>query len=164
MDYIRKAVHEDLDAITDIYNSAVRSGFATAEMTEVSPESMFAWFACHVPDTHPVFVYETGKQVVGWLSISPYRQGREAVKYTVEVSYYIHENFRGRGIGSRLLECAIAESRKMGYKTLFAIVIDKNAGSTRLLRNYGFEEWGRMPNVVDFDGVECDHVYYGLRL
>jgi phosphinothricin acetyltransferase len=49
-------------------------------------------------------------------------------------------------------------------KTLFAILIDTNQASIRLMEKYGFEKWGYMPRVAEFDGVEAGHFYYGLRI
>ena len=39
-----------------------------------------------------------------------------------------------------------------------------NWDSIGLLKKFGFEQWGHMPNVADFDGAECGHVYLGKRI
>ncbi len=49
-------------------------------------------------------------------------------------------------------------------KTLFAILLEDNCASISLLEKFGFEAWGFMPKVADFDGREVGHLYYGLRL
>ena len=49
-------------------------------------------------------------------------------------------------------------------KNLFAILIDSNQSSIRLLEKYGFEKWGHMPRVAEFDGIEVGQLYYGLRI
>ncbi len=49
-------------------------------------------------------------------------------------------------------------------KTLFAILLDDNDASVKLLERFGFERWGHMPAVANFDGREVGHLYYGLRL
>ena len=49
-------------------------------------------------------------------------------------------------------------------KTLFAILLDSNRGSIRLLTNHGFVKWGHMPKIADFNGIEVGHLYYGLRI
>lgn len=164
IDNIRQAVPQDLDAIVEIYNFAVQAGFETAETEEASAESKKGWFAQHCNHAYPVFVSIIEGKIVGWISISPYRQGRQAVRFTVEVSYYVHNEYKGRGIGSQLMAYCLEQSRLIGYKTLFAIVIERNATSFRLLEKFGFQEWGRLPAAVDVNGEECDHVYYGLKL
>ena len=49
-------------------------------------------------------------------------------------------------------------------KTLFAVVVESNMNSIRLLEKYGFEKWGYMPRIVEFDGIEYGHLHYGLRI
>ncbi len=161
---IRKAETKDLALIAEIYNQAVKLRCATADLTPVSIESRAEWLAAHDRAKYPVFVAEAGGFVVGWCSISEYRPGRKALRHTAEISYYVHENYRRLGVASRLVAHAIRECPKLGIKTLVAILLDINQPSVHLLEKFGFREWGRLPKVADFDGRECDHLYYGLRL
>ncbi|MFZ1527385.1 MAG: N-acetyltransferase family protein [Ferruginibacter sp.] len=161
---IKTAGIEDLESIISIYNTAVNSKFETADTLALDWKKRIDWFKAHDPATYPIFVYKIGAVVAGWISVSPYRQGRMALRFTVEISYYVHEHFRGRGIAEKLLEYTIIECRKLNYRTIFAIILDKNEKSINLLTKHGFEKWGHMPNVADFNGTECGHVYYGLRL
>jgi phosphinothricin acetyltransferase len=43
-------------------------------------------------------------------------------------------------------------------------VIDRNEGSWRLLEKMGFQQWGFLPRVLDFDGTEVGEFYYGKRV
>ena len=133
-------------------------------MAPVSIASRSAWLAEHREDKYPVFVADQLGNVLGWCSLSPYRPGRMALRHTAEISYYIHEDFRGMGIGSRLITHAIEQCPDLDIKTLFAILLDINTDSARLLEKFEFEKWGHMPRVADFDGLECGHLYYGRRV
>ena len=161
---VRTAQSTDLEAIVAIYNQAVRAGFQTGDRTEVKVEERRAWLEGHRPEKHPVYVDECEGEVAGWLSISPYRPGREALRFTAEVSYFVDQKFRGRGVASRLLEHAIVQAPVLGLKTYFAIVLDRNIASARLLEKFGFTRWGYLPNVADFDGEECGQLYFGRRV
>ena len=164
MNNIRTAKNKDLESIIEIYNQAINSKFETAEITEITVFDKIDWFLNHQPDTYPIFVYEEQGEVLGWISFSPYRKGREALRFTIEISYYVHNKFKRQGIGSKLIEYALEAGKKMGYKTLFAIILDKNEASIKLLTKFGFAQWGHMPHVADFNGEECGHVYLGYRL
>jgi phosphinothricin acetyltransferase len=164
MSMIRTARYADLESIIEIYNQAVTSKFKTAELTEVKPVDKIEWFLNHKPDIYPIFVYELHGKVVGWISFSPYRKGREALRFTIEISYYVHHRFKRQGIGSELIEYALEAGKTMGYKTLIAIILDKNEASIQLLTKFGFQKWGHLPNVADFDGKECGHLYLGYKL
>lgn len=161
---IRIAKIEDLEAMVEIYNQAIRAGQKTADIELVTAGGRKTWFEAHIPDKYPILAAEEGGSVVGYLTISPYRAGRMALRHTAEVSYYIHFEHHRQGIASLLLRHAVKMCPALQIKTLFAIVIDSNQASVRLLEKYGFEKWGHMPGVADFDGVEVGHLYYGLRI
>jgi L-amino acid N-acyltransferase YncA len=161
---IRIAKLEDLEAIVEIYNQAVAAGRKTADITPVSINDRKIWFQAHHPDKYPILVAEKGNMIIGYLSISPYRPGRMALRHTAEVSYYVHFEHHRQGTASNLLKHAISMCPSLQIKTLFAILIDTNLVSIRLMEKYGFEKWGHMPRVAEFDGVEAGHFYYGLRI
>ena len=161
---IRIAVEDDTPAITEIYNQAVALQSATADISPVSVESQKAWLRKHAPSKHPVFLAEDQGTITGWCSLSPYRPGRMALRHTAEISYYIHKDLRGLGIGSCLISHAIEQCPHLGIKVLFAILLDINTNSTRILEKFGFQKWGHLPNVADFDGRQCGHLYYGRHI
>jgi len=161
---IRIAQREDLAAIVVIYNQAITAGQKTADITPVTINSRKDWFEEHTPDHYPVIVAELNDLIVGYLTISAYRQGRKALRHTAEVSYYIDFKYHRQGLASHLLRYAIELCPSLQIKTLFAIIIDSNFASIRLLEEYGFEKWGHLPQVAEFNGIEVGHVYYGLRI
>ncbi len=161
---IRLAKFNDIEAMRTIYNQSVAVGYQTADIYPVSFEDREAWFNAHSFEKYPIFVIEDESMVLGYLSISAYRVGRMALRYTAEVSYYIHEDYQRRGIASRLLEHALEICPVLEIKTLFGILLDSNEASYKFLEKFGFEKWGHLPLIADFDGVEVGHLYYGLRL
>ncbi len=161
---IRLAAAADVPAITEIYNQAIALKSATADTAPVSVDERRAWLAGHDARRYPVFVADQAGAVLGYASLSPYRPGRGALRHTAEISYYIRAGFRGLGIGSRLVAHAIAQCPRLGLKTLFAIILDINAESVRLLEKFGFRQWGHLPGVAELDGAECGHLYYGRRV
>ena len=161
---IRIATENDIPIITNIYNQAVALRSATADISSVTIESRKEWLQEHSPGQYPVYVAESQNDIVGWCSLSSYRPGRMALRHTAEISYYVHENFIGMGVGSAMISHAIKNCSQQDIKTLFAIILDVNKDSTRILEKFGFKEWGHLPNVADFGGQECGHLYYGLRV
>jgi len=153
---IRIAKIEDLKEIVEIYNQAVLEKFATADTEVITLDSRIDWFNNHNPEKYRILVYEKDSKILGWCSISPYRPGRNALRYTAEISYYIHKDFRRQGIAQQLIEESINYSRRINLKTLFAIVLDRNIGSIKLLEKFGFEKWGHLPNIADFEALNVD--------
>ncbi|MBI9058858.1 MAG: N-acetyltransferase [Labilibaculum sp.] len=161
---IRLANSSDLSVINEIYNQAVRKRYCTADLDEIDMEERRNWFDSHKPDTHPVFVVEENGIVLGWMCYSIYRSGRRALKTAAEISYYLHEDHLRKGIGARLMEFAITHASKYNFKNLFAILLEPNIASIKLLEKYGFERWATLPNIANIDGRWCSHVYYGRQV
>ena len=161
---IRLARQHDLQAINRIYNQAVNQGFCTAHLEPVTMEERRQWFTLHDPEHFPVYVITQEGRVLGWISLGPYREGRQALAHVAEVSYYVDEVERGRGLGSGLLSHALRVAPDFGFSVLIAILLDKNPASMGLLLKFGFNEWGRMPGIALIHGQKADHLYYGLAL
>jgi L-amino acid N-acyltransferase YncA len=161
---IRLATLPDLPRLVELYNQAIASRTATADTAPFTMETRRPWFALHVPDRYPIYVWtDGGGEVTGYLSVSPYRS-RPALDRTAEVSYYVDYDQHGQGIGSALLEGAIADAPRLGKKVFLAIVLEWNTASLRLLEKFGFERWGYLPEVAEFDGKVCGHLYFGRRV
>jgi len=161
---IRLATEGDIPAVTAIYNQAITLGNATAHTQAVSTAERQSWLADHNPDTDPVFVAESANMVTGYCSLSAYRPGRAALRHTKEISYFVDEGHRRQGVGSGLIQHALQECPTRDIRTLFAILLDNNPASAALLEKFGFERWGHMPAVADFNGTEIGHSYYGLKV
>jgi phosphinothricin acetyltransferase len=161
---IRLAKKSDLESLVEIYNQAIVKGKCTADTETFTVEERISWFEEHQSLEYPLYVYEVDDKVVGYLYFSGYRPGRKAMRFTAEVSYYIHNEHQGKGIGSKFMNFAIEKASELNYKTLIAILLEWNTPSVKLLEAFGFEKWGRLPNIADFDGELCSHLFYGLKL
>ncbi|MFO7852282.1 MAG: N-acetyltransferase family protein [Bacteroidota bacterium] len=161
---IRTATEQDLEAINNIYNKVIPYEISTADMVPYTMEERLNWYNAYDRSEYPVFVAEVNNEVGGYLGLSPYRPRRQAMRYTAEVSYFIDEKYRRKGIGSSLMEHAISKAPEYNFKTFIAILLAHNEASIRLLEKFGFKEWGRLPRVADFNGKERDQLYYGLRV
>jgi phosphinothricin acetyltransferase len=161
---IRLAHTSDLPSIIDIYNQAIPSRQSTGDTQPVQFEDRLAWFEEHRPDRYPIFVAEVDTQVAGWCSLSAYRPGRAALRFTAEISYYIASVYHRQGVGTALVQHALAACPALQIKHLFAIVLEGNQASLKLLQKMGFEQWGYLPRVASFDGREVGHVYCGRHV
>lgn len=161
---IRIAQRADLPRMDFIYNQAIAEGQKTADLTPWSEPQRLQWFHEHDPERHPLFVAEISGEVVGFASVSPYRKGREALRFTVELSLYMEASHRRLGMGRTLMKTLLDFCEKAGVKSVFCIILDTNAASIALMKKLGFEQWAHMPRIADFDGEEVGHIYYGKRL
>lgn len=161
---IRIAQIDDLTGIVEIYNQAILSKQSTGDTQLLHVRDRMTWFEEHQAEKHPIFVSEVDGQVVGWCSLSAYRPGRAAFRFTAEISYYIDFAHHRQGIGMALIKHALAACPALQIKHLVAIVLEVNQASLRLLEKIGFEQWGYLPGVADFDGRDVGHLYYGRHV
>jgi len=159
----RDATLDDLSEIVAIYNSTVPSRQVTADLEPVSIDSRRAWFDAHGPEKRPLWVVEDEGHIIGWLSFSDF-YGRPAYQRTAEVSIYLHEAARGKGLGKKLLAASLEAAPKLGIDTVLGFVFGHNEPSVRLFQSFGFTAWGTLPRVAVLDGVERDLVILGKRL
>lgn len=165
----RLARRDDLPVIVDIYNSTIASREVTADTAPITVESREAWFNDHTPDRRPLWVIHDAEdksedpEVLGWLSYSNF-YGRPAYSGTAEVSIYIAESARGKGLGRYCLELAIAFAPEVKVHTLLGFIFGHNQPSLALFRKFGFETWANFPRVANLDGIERDLVILGKRV
>ncbi|HKJ04772.1 MAG TPA: GNAT family N-acetyltransferase [Geopsychrobacteraceae bacterium] len=161
---IRTATPSDWPRIIEIYNHAVGDGHSTADTEPVSVEGRKEWLNQHTSHRYPIRLAEEEGTVVGWCSLSPYRPGRKALSAVAEISYYIARESRGKGCGDKLIKDAISFAENHEFRHLIAILLDINVASLCLLQKFGFQQWGKLPNIVAFEDKTCGQFIYGKSL
>ncbi len=157
---IRDAVEVDLPAIIQIYNATVPTRMVTAELEPTTVEARLQWFREHSPEQYPFWVAESDGRVIGWLDFKRFLP-RCAYRGTTEISVYVDENFRGRGVGQRLLQHAITRAPSLGITALVGLIFGHNEPSLKLFERLGFERWAFLPGVAQLDGMHRDLVMLG---
>jgi L-amino acid N-acyltransferase YncA len=163
------AVLDDLPAIVEIYNSTIASRMVTADTEAVSLESRLPWFHEHNPQRRPLWVVRAPaggsrqSAIAGWMSYSNF-YGRPAYSGTAELSIYLHEDWRGKGLGRYFLTQAIAHAPALEVHTLLGFIFGHNEASLKLFAGFGFERWAALPRVARLDDVERDLIILGKRV
>ena len=137
---IRRATAADCDPINEIYNYYVVHSTCTYQTEPETIESRRVWFGNHGP-AHPVTVAEIGNDIVGWGSLSRFHP-REAYARTVENAVYVHHQFRGRGIGKRIVADLIERAVVLEHHTIVALISGEQTESLALHEKLGFSRAG----------------------
>ncbi|KMY49172.1 GNAT family N-acetyltransferase [Peribacillus loiseleuriae] len=159
----RLASLEDLPRIVEIYNSTIASRMVTADISPVSVESRLAWFHDHIPDKRPLYVITIDDRTAGWLSFQSF-YGRPAYNSTAEISIYLDDSFRGKGLGKLAIQKAIDLCPSLDIATILGFVFGHNTPSIKLFEKFGFERWGNLQKVALLDGIERDLIILGKRV
>jgi len=147
----------DWEQVRAIYLEGIRSGHSTFETEAPSWER---WDEGHLQIAR--LVMREGETIVGWAALSPVSR-RAVYRGVAELTVYVSENARGRGIGRALLEALIDKSENNGIWTLQASIFPENVASVQLHLRCGFREVGRRERIAMMNGVWRDMLLFERR-
>lgn len=147
----------DWPGVRAIYLEGIATGNATFETN--APEWP-AWDAGHLKSCR--LAAREGEELQGWAALSPV-SSRCVYGGVAEVSIYVAERARGRGIGKALLHALVAASEAAGIWTLQAGIFPENAASIELHRGAGFRVVGTRERLGKMQGRWRDVVLMERR-
>jgi phosphinothricin acetyltransferase len=148
---------EDWEDVREIYLEGIATGHATFQKEAPAWEG---WDAGHIQDCR--LVARSERKVVGWAALS-FVSSRCVYAGVAEVSVYVKQDSKGKGIGRLLLDSLIGVSEQSGYWTLQAGVFPENAASLQLHKKCGFREVGRRERIGKMEGVWRDTILLERR-
>jgi phosphinothricin acetyltransferase len=154
---VRDLTPRDWPEVSRIYAEGIATGDATFERSVPSWDD---WDATHLREHRYVAEAEGG--VVGWVALAP-ASSRCVYAGVAEISAYVDEHARGRGVGTALLERLIEQAERGGIWTLETGVFPENAPSLALLKRFGFREVGVRERIGQMNGVWRDVVFLERR-
>lgn len=131
----------DWPAVSVIYGEGIATRNA---IFETAVPEWAQWNAAHLHACR--LVARSLEEVLGWAALSPVSK-RAVYSGVAEVSVYVAENARGKGIGSRLLEALIKAAEAEGIWTLQAGIFPENVASIELHKRHGFRLVGTREKI-----------------
>jgi phosphinothricin acetyltransferase len=156
---IRAATDADAEALAEIYDHHVRTGFGSFEL---EPPGV-TWMNAKRRDVQahglPFVVAELGRRVLGYAYAAPFRP-RPGYRYTAEDSVYVAPDAVGRGVGRATLAAVLDQCAARGLRQVVAVIGDSgNAASIGLHRALGFQDAGVLRDVGFKHGRWVDIVF-----
>jgi phosphinothricin acetyltransferase len=133
----RLATIDDAEATRSIYNVEVTESTVTFDLVPRTLEEQRAWLTAR-SGAHAVLVAEDAGEIIGFASVSPYRD-RPAYSTSVEDSVYVRRDQQGKGVGKLLLAELITVATSHGFHTMLARIVGGHDASIALHRSLGFE-------------------------
>ena len=156
---VRLAHATDAEAIRAIYNLEVLESTVTFDLVPRSHDEQRAWLTAH-SGAHPAVVAAEGDEVVGFGSLSPYKD-RPAYSTTVEDSVYVDRAWRGKGAGKLILVELLNLATTHGFHAVIARIVGDHEASIALHEGCGFtlvgvekevgRKFGRWLDVVELE-------------
>lgn len=134
------------EEVKRIYLEGIATGHATFQTSAPEWEE---WDSSHLPSCRLVAVDDAG--LLGWAALTPV-SGRCVYAGVAEVSVYVAEKARGKGVGKKLLGALVAESEKHEIWTLQAGIFPENEASIQLHIKSGFRMIGTRERIGKMNG------------
>jgi len=154
---VRNMKPSDWEAVARIYLEGITTGFATFETTSPTYEK---WDKAHTKECR--LVAESDGEILGWAALSPV-SSRCVYGGVGEVSVYISDKSRGKGVGKLLMRHLIDESEKAGFWTIQAGIFPENTASIKLHEKMGFRYIGKRERVGKIHGAWKDNLLFEKR-
>jgi len=127
---------EDWEQVRAIYEEGIATENATFEAVVPDWET---WDSSHLAE--PRLVVKVEGQVAAWAALSRV-SARKVYAGIAEVSIYVGEKSRGKGIADALLGALVEASEKAGFWTLQGGIFPENTVSIELHKKHGFRVLG----------------------
>ena len=142
---IRLAKPSDARSLLDIYAPYVENTAITFEY-EVPTIEDFAIRIEKTLEKYPYLVAEEDGVVLGYAYASTY-YARAAYDWAVELSVYVSQDARGKGVGSKLYDALEEMLEQMGYIHFLACISLPNEASLALHRKRGYQQVAHFPKI-----------------
>jgi phosphinothricin acetyltransferase len=137
---VRLATIDDAEAIRAIYNLEVLESTVTFDLVPRSLGEQQGWLTAR-SGAHAVVVAEDGDDVLGFASLSPYKE-RPAYRTTVEDSVYVRRDQQGRGVGKAMLGELLTLATQHGFHAVMGRIVGGHEASIALHQGAGFSVVG----------------------
>lgn len=133
------------------------------EMIEApSKEEVFEFQRKLIHQKAPVFYAVEGDQAIGWIDIVPLKNPRMNHRGTLGMG--IAQDYRGKGVGSQLMEKALAYAKSFGLEKVELHVYSTNTQAIELYKKFGFKESGAIAKYRKLEGRYFDSLFMEVFL
>jgi len=145
------------EAVKKIYEEGLATGNATFQTSAPSWEE---WDTAHVSNSRLIAI--DNDEIIGWAALTAV-SGRCVYAGVGEVSVYVSEQARGKGLGKKLLDALITESEKNNFWTLQAGIFPENIASIKIHEACGFRTIGTREKIGKMNGAWRDTILLERR-
>lgn len=133
---IRKVDLEDAAQIAEVYNYYIQNTHQTFETEPLSAEEMRERIA-EIVEKYPYVVAEEDGEIWGYAYATQFKL-RQAYAYSAEVSIYVKNAAKQKGIGTRLYEKLFDELAETNIHAMVAGISLPNDASVKFHEKLGF--------------------------
>lgn len=142
---IRKAEPKDASQVADVYNYYIQQTHHTFETEPLNEEEMQKRIEDTTED-YPFLVAEENGEIVGYAYATQFKL-RQAYEYASEVSIYVRNAAKQKGIGTQLYTQLFDDLQETDTHAVVAGISLPNDASVRFHERLGFEKVAHFKEV-----------------
>jgi RimJ/RimL family protein N-acetyltransferase len=155
----------DLDDFLEFINSLVDEGAEILVEQKLTREAEADWLGKHLADIEKGVVIGVAGEVDGKIvANSEVRRGIGKRSHVGTLGIAIRDGYRDLGIGTKIMQVLIEESKKAGLQLLRLTVFDSNLRAKHVYKKVGFREVGKIPRAIRHQDRYVDEVVMVLPL
>lgn len=145
---------ENIPEALTIYNWYVLNSTVTLHLKSVSQSELKRMVSIG-HDTYQSYLILLDDEVCGFCYLSQFRY-KEAYDKSVEITIYLKQDCRGKGVGKTTLDYLENIAKEIGLENLVAVISEGNAASIALFEKQGYFKVGHLKNIGKKFGQSID--------
>jgi len=159
---IIKISSQHIDSFAQALDSVARE-LRYLAFTQAPPrEVTVAYVEQNIAENWPHFIALDGEKVIGWCDIASMH--RPVCVHSGVLGLGLIREYRGQGIGKRLLSTALQAAKERGLSRVVLTVREQNEIAIQLYKNFGFFQEGRHIKAVKINGNYENHLSMALLI
>jgi len=159
---IRPIALADIEAFAELTDLVMRERQFMAFLEGFPIDEAAAFVARNMRLGNPQLVADDAGRLVGWCDIR--RETIPVYAHCGHLGMGVHPDYRGRGIGERLIRAALGAARAAGFERIELSVYGRNTRAAALYRRVGFVHEGTRVRGKKVDGQYDDVHIMGMLL
>ncbi len=154
----QRITNENIQSALEIYNWYVLNSTATFHLEAVPQEELERMVSID-HSKYQSFLILFEEKVVGFCYLSQFRY-KEAYDKSAEITLYLDQNERGKGIGKSTMLYLEGVAKKQDINNLIGVITAENEASIKLFEKENYFKVGHLKNIGIKFGKALDVVSY----
>ena len=152
---------EHCEGIMNIYNWYIENSLAAYPDT-IKSNDYFS-YCMNATKGYPAYTIFDNDEIVGFCFFRPYLP-HSTFRETAEITYFIKENYTGKGLGKLALDKLEEDAKAADIKYILASISSENLHSLSFHLKNNFRECGRFGKIITKNGKQFDIVWMQKNL
>jgi ribosomal protein S18 acetylase RimI-like enzyme len=159
---ITKISEKHIDGFAQAVDSVARELRYLAFLVGPSRETTVKYVRQNIEEHWPHFIALDGENIIGWCDITSLH--RPVFNHAGVLGLGVIREFRGKGVGKRLLNTALQAAKERGLSRIELTVREQNSVAIQLYESVGFFKEGLHINAVKINGKYENHLSMALLI